>query len=125
MACSKRHNEFFSVSRDRSIKRWDIFSLRNVSSEAHAHKDWITCCLIGGGLTTDKKGKKKLDRRNTERFLFTGGKDCSIRVWDLETLECLDILTGHKGPISDLVIVNEFLFSASYDRTVRVWKIEY
>jgi WD40 repeat protein len=49
---------------------------------------------------------------------------CPCRqVWDIETLECIDTLKGHTGPVRTLVYSGGRMFSGSYDKTVRVWDV--
>lgn len=108
VAVSPKNQKFYSVSRDKSIKEWDSLTLENRVQQLHAHNDWITCCSLN----------------SAENLLFTGGKDSVIKVWNPENLACLDALTGHTGPINQVLCVNDYLFSASHDRTVRVWKLE-
>ena len=45
------------------------------------------------------------------------------QVWDIETLECIDTLKGHTGPVRTLVYSGGRMFSGSYDKTVRVWDV--
>lgn len=99
---------FFSASRDRSIRRWDCKTLESDLQLAHAQGDWLTALALSV----------------SEEVLFSGGKDSIIKVWDGD-LHCKDMLQGHRGPISDLLTIDNHLFSASHDRTVRVWKIDH
>ena len=49
---------------------------------------------------------------------------CALhQVWDIETLECIDTLKGHTGPVRTLVYSGGRMFSGSYDKTVRVWDV--
>ncbi len=41
-----------------------------------------------------------------------------MKVWDVETLECLKTLAGHTGPVRTLVSSGGHMFSGSYDKTV-------
>lgn len=108
MAVSPQKQKFFSVSRDKSVKEWDITTWQNTVQQLHSHTDWVTSCCVD----------------NNENYLFTGGKDCVIKMWHGETLRCLDTHVGHRGPISQMLCMKNYLFSASHDRTVRVWKIQ-
>lgn len=44
-------------------------------------------------------------------------------MWDIATLECIDTLKGHSGPVRTLVYSGGRMFSGSYDKTVRVWDV--
>lgn len=54
-----------------------------------------------------------------------GQTSCRFRkqVWDIATLECVDTLKGHTGPVRTLVYSGGRMFSGSYDKTVRVWDV--
>jgi WD40 repeat protein len=80
--------------------------------------------------------------------LISGGFDQTIRLWDITTGHCIQILKGHTGLISSLAgqaayrpsvnvsqisecspdapshQVTPTLFSGSFDETIRGWKLE-
>ena len=58
-----------------------------------------------------------------DRFLFSGSKDKTIRMWDIATGECIRKFKGHRQPIRCLLIDKNSLFSASSDKTVKEWNI--
>nr|GMD55513.1 zinc finger CCCH domain-containing protein 48 [Ipomoea batatas] len=53
--------------------------------------------------------------------LYSGSMDNTIRVWSLETLQCLQILTGHTSVVMSVLCWDQFLLSCSLDKTVKVW----
>ncbi|CAK0888541.1 unnamed protein product [Prorocentrum cordatum] len=107
LAVGRRKGHFYSVSRDRSVRRWDTQSLESDLQLTSAHGDWLTSVALS----------------HSEDVLFTGSKDTTVRVWDAELRSC-DVLQGHSGPVSALLVVDRHLFSASHDRTVRVWRAD-
>ena len=66
------------------------------------------------------------------RWLATGGDDTSIFLWDVETIQNLDVepqpieLTGHTGKVVDLAFSNDGrqLVSSSWDHRIGLWDIE-
>ncbi|KAL6526949.1 hypothetical protein OROGR_016039 [Orobanche gracilis] len=42
-------------------------------------------------------------------------------VWSLETLQCIQTLTGHTDVVMSVLCWDQFLLSASLDKTVKVW----
>lgn len=58
-------------------------------------------------------------------LLASGSLDQTIRVWNLERRECVDVLEGHGGPVTGLVgLTPQFLASSSQDQTLRIWDLE-
>ncbi len=55
--------------------------------------------------------------------LITGGKDATIRLWDLETGQPILVLKGHTHWVNDLALEphGDYLISASPDQTLHVW----
>ncbi len=56
--------------------------------------------------------------------LAVGGSDNLIRIWDLESRQEVDRLTGHTGSVMALAFRGGTLVSAGFDATVRVWRAE-
>lgn len=56
--------------------------------------------------------------------LVSGGCDRDVRVWNLKTGECLQILRGHSSTVRCLQMANATTaISGSRDNTIRVWDI--
>ncbi|KAG4117946.1 hypothetical protein ERO13_D12G262300v2 [Gossypium hirsutum] len=53
--------------------------------------------------------------------LYSGSMDHSIKVWSLETLQCLQTLTDHTNVVMSLLCWDQFLLSCSLDQTIKVW----
>lgn len=60
-----------------------------------------------------------------EGRIYTGSKDHTVRVWDQATGEQIFILYGHKGPVSQLDIIqnHSILVSASRDGIIKYWDL--
>lgn len=57
--------------------------------------------------------------------LVSGGCDRDVRVWDLKTGNCMQILRGHSSTVRCLQMVDEkTAVSGSRDTTIRVWDLE-
>lgn len=56
-----------------------------------------------------------------DNILATGSYDNTIKIWDIETGECLRTLTGHTLGIRALQFDDTKLISGSLDKTLRVW----
>ncbi|CAH2080126.1 unnamed protein product [Thlaspi arvense] len=72
------------------------------SLEGH-HSGQVTCFTVGG------------------QRLYSGSVDKTIKVWDLNTLECTMTLRQHTDTVTSLLCWEEFLLSSSLDGTIKVW----
>lgn len=70
------------------------------------------------------------------RLLFSGSADTSICVWRRETdgfHSCLNVLTGHSGPVKCLAVQEPedegggdrewVVYSGSLDKSVKLWRV--
>jgi small GTP-binding protein len=56
------------------------------------------------------------------RIVVSGSKDKSIRIWDVESGECTQILRGHTDSVREIVCgANGRIYSASDDKSIRIW----
>ncbi|KAL2477764.1 Zinc finger CCCH domain-containing protein 63 [Forsythia ovata] len=53
--------------------------------------------------------------------LYSGSSDSTIRLWDLETLQCMQTLHGHTRDVTSVICWDSYLLSASLDKTLKVW----
>jgi WD40 repeat protein len=60
------------------------------------------------------------------RRVLSGSRDCTVRIWDLDTGAELRVLRGHKALVSHVAITPDGarVVSGSEDGTVRVWDAE-
>ncbi|MEW6349906.1 MAG: AAA family ATPase [Thermodesulfobacteriota bacterium] len=60
------------------------------------------------------------------RRVLSGTYDRTVRLWDLETGECLRTLRGHGDMVStvSMTLDGKRAVSASHDRTIRLWDLE-
>ncbi|CAE7550951.1 mhkB [Symbiodinium sp. CCMP2592] len=58
--------------------------------------------------------------------LFTGSQDCNIMIWDLNNLQYIGTLPGHRGFVKCMVATlgRKLLCSGSQDKTIKVWSLE-
>mgnify|MGYP002039532616 CR=1 FL=1 len=55
----------------------------------------------------------------------TAGIDRTVRLWNADSCGIIEVLSGHKASVVDVVINDDFhqIISASADHTVKVWDI--
>ena len=57
--------------------------------------------------------------------LFSCSKDRNIKIWNLETLKCTNILEmQHEQNVNDIVLCGNNLISCSIDKTIKIYSIE-
>lgn len=60
----------------------------------------------------------------SDNLLFTGSRDSTIRVWDMDyNFALVDILQHHDNSVFVLLVSGQLLVSGSYDKTIQVWSI--
>lgn len=82
------------------------------------HRNWVTSIA-----TTHE---------NNGEMLVSGARDKTVMIWDLTSNGTEEVgfarksLTGHSGPVSDVVISSDgqFALSGSWDKTLRLWDLQ-
>merc|ERR1719161_2777190 len=106
----KDNTIFASCSLDRSIKVWGV---SGGSSSSHftltGHQKGVNC------IEYSPTGEKP--------YLISGSDDRTVKIWDYQTRQCLQTLSGHTNNISVAVFhpVLPIILTGSEDGTVRVW----
>ncbi|KAF4676479.1 Coatomer subunit beta' [Perkinsus chesapeaki] len=101
---------FASASLDRTIKVWGV---TGGSTTPHfsltGHTRGVNC--VEYSPSKDKP------------YLVSGGDDKTVRVWDYQTRQCLQVLTGHTANISSVLFHPSLpvILSGSEDGTCRIW----
>merc|ERR1719335_2076986 len=103
---------FATCSLDRSIKIWGVTG-GGQGGGAHfsltGHTRGVNC------IEYSPSGEKP--------YLVSGSDDQAIRIWDYQTKQCIQTLTGHTNNISTAVFhpALPIILTGSEDGTVRVW----
>jgi WD40 repeat protein len=63
---------------------------------------------------------------DTQRIFASASTDKTIKIWHLESLECLKTLTDHTDSVNSVKFntTNNTLISASSDNTIKIWSLE-
>ena len=55
--------------------------------------------------------------------LVSSSYDGAIKIWNIETMACIQTRTGHTGTVWDLLeLKNENIVSGSRDGTIKMWE---
>eukprot|EP00931_Biecheleriopsis_adriatica_P020246 TRINITY_DN13599_c0_g2_i1.p1 TRINITY_DN13599_c0_g2~~TRINITY_DN13599_c0_g2_i1.p1 ORF type:complete len:953 (+),score=217.85 TRINITY_DN13599_c0_g2_i1:80-2938(+) len=107
----KDTNIFASCSLDRSIKVWGVSS--GATSSCHftltGHQRGVNCVEYSPG------GEKP--------YIISGSDDRSVKIWDYQTKQCIQTLTGHTNNVSYALFhpALPIILTGSEDGTVRIW----
>lgn len=58
-----------------------------------------------------------------ENTAISGSRDTTLRIWDIRTGMCKNVLVGHQSSVRCLEIKGDIVVSGSYDTFARVWSI--
>ncbi|KAI9137687.1 WD40-repeat-containing domain protein [Paraphysoderma sedebokerense] len=98
--------EVWSGSADKSVRRWDLKSLK--PDTMLNHPDFV----------------KSLVLIHENSYVVTGCRDGIIRVWNTATEELTKEVEGHFDEVSCLCLIDDTVYSASLDGTIRRWKVK-
>lgn len=68
-----------------------------------------------------------LDASKDTRFLVSGSKDHSVRVWDLYKMRCIGVGSTHTASVSAVAMApktGDFFVSCSDDKTMKLWTMD-
>ncbi|MBW4467264.1 MAG: NACHT domain-containing protein [Pegethrix bostrychoides GSE-TBD4-15B] len=67
-----------------------------------------------------------LPRQDQPALIASGSTDQTIRLWNAETGDCLNILEGHQGWVQSIAFSpdGKLLVSGSTDQTIRLWDVQ-
>ncbi|CAA2972459.1 Hypothetical predicted protein [Olea europaea subsp. europaea] len=101
------NNMLFAGTEEGTILAWKWGSETNIpklAAKMKGHNGAVCSLLVGAN-----------------NRLYSGSIDNTIRVWDLQTLHCIQTLHGHTGDVTSVICWDRYLISASVDNTIKVW----
>ncbi|KAL1195085.1 Zinc finger CCCH domain-containing protein 59 [Cardamine amara subsp. amara] len=98
---------FFAGTSSGSISVWKASDTESEPfkylTSLDGHSGEVKCFIVGG------------------QRLYSGSVDKTIKVWDLNTLQCVMTLGQHSDIITSLLCWDQYLISSSLDGTIKVW----
>ena len=79
----------------------------------------------GTAASSAPKESGKDDVASTTNYLASGGRDRTVRLWNISTSTCLSVFNYHENWVRSVVIhpSGKYILSAGDDRTIRVMDI--
>ncbi len=99
-------SKIITNSASQRIQVWDLSIGENRSGSFIGHTQRVLSFLI------------------YENQLISASRDGMIKIWDLDSLQCLDFLAGHCGRVKSLVLSGKYLISGSMDSTIKIWDLK-
>ncbi|KAF8282701.1 hypothetical protein TcYC6_0021580 [Trypanosoma cruzi] len=104
----------FTGSDDGTVKAWNPYPSVKQSKENNP------CVHTFVGHT---RGVLSLEIVAPNNQLWSGGEDTTIRVWDLQTLDCVAVLEEHNSPIACLSVVEHRVWSGDKHGRILLWDL--
>jgi len=91
---------------DKTIQLYDISHTEPECIKLRGHTGWVSCLEYG------PNGR-----------LISGSNDGTIRIWNLNSLECEMILTGSDNAIFCMALIDEQTLASSDGNQIRIWDL--
>lgn len=115
---------FASAGNDTVINVYDT-STRNKVAELRGHEHVVESIAF----VTEEAASKKKESKHLETvrdYLASGGRDRTVRLWKISTVECVAVFKQHENWVRSVLIhpSGNYVISAGDDRSIRLYDIK-
>jgi len=111
------NNYLITSSYDKTIKIWDLQTFKCIAT-LEGHQEYIVKIIIKSVSTFDFVKNKFIIRNNLISCSYGG----TIKIWDLQTFECISTLEAHTCVLNDILTFNNNLISCAEDGSIKIWE---
>lgn len=109
-----------SASADQTIRLWDV------RARACLRPDTVHALRSHPPLAGHTDRVRTLVFSPDEQLLISGGDDRTVRIWEVNSAQCLRVLRGHANSVKSVAITpdGQMLASGSDDCTIQLWNLQ-
>lgn len=107
----------FSGGDSSTIKAWDPYLSEDSEDGGAASSCMFTFTGHGRGAV------RAIDVVNYANQMWSAGEDTTVRVWSLETLQCVATLRGHSSPVTSLLCMESRMWSGDAAGHIILWDL--
>jgi WD40 repeat protein len=113
-----------SSSDDQTVRLWDVHTGLCLKT-LHCHGSRVLSVSFSPVYLRHACGERGASSGGIGQILATGHDDQTIKLWDVQTGQCLKVLEGHTGWVWSISFSpdGQTLASGSLDYTVRLWDV--
>eukprot|EP00011_Vannellida_sp_DIVA3-517-6-12_P009570 CAMPEP_0114608990 /NCGR_PEP_ID=MMETSP0168-20121206/2860_1 /TAXON_ID=95228 ORGANISM="Vannella sp., Strain DIVA3 517/6/12" /NCGR_SAMPLE_ID=MMETSP0168 /ASSEMBLY_ACC=CAM_ASM_000044 /LENGTH=402 /DNA_ID=CAMNT_0001819899 /DNA_START=92 /DNA_END=1297 /DNA_ORIENTATION=- len=115
-----------SCSHDQTVRIWNA-GTGNCTGVLREHTHVVECIAFSPAniVSLDQEGRTKRGAVPMGTFVASGARDKTIRIWEVNTAQCLFVLEGHDNWVREVIFHpnGKHLISCSDDKTVRIWDL--
>ena len=107
---------------DRDVRVWNM-ATGYVEHEPRSYSILIRSCRTSVHTLRGHTSTVRCLKMSDAKTAISGSRDTTLRVWDLTTGACTNVLMGHQASVRCLEIHGDLVVSGSYDTTAKIWSV--
>jgi platelet-activating factor acetylhydrolase IB subunit alpha len=115
-----------SAGNDQIISIFQTTGDRNKIATLMGHEHVIEALAFVTAPTPAEKKDKGIKSVEVNNYLASGGRDRSVRLWNIVTQQCLNVFKYHENWVRSVILhpSGNYIISAGDDRTIRIMDIK-